>query len=288
MDAQVRAWVASVTGAGDIRAIRSLSHGVASNVELVAVHGRELVLRTYGAHSLIQAMPNAVANEVAALTAAGDVLAPLVPQVVDFDPSGASAGSPALIMTLRPGAPVVRDVDVMRLAAPLAQLHGSVLPRGLGPVWRWRDPARAKVPEWTRAPAAWESLADLVRSPSPAAPSVFLHRDYHPGNVLWTGGEITGVVDWATAGIGPRGMDVAHTRANLALIDGVVAADAYLAAYVACVPGYRHVPWWDAADLCGFTDFSAVLAFNAFGADLDLDTLHARADAYAASLVEVI
>ena len=284
MDAQARAWVASVTGAGEIRAIRSLSHGVASKVELVAVDGRELVLRTYGAHSLIDAMPDAVANEVAALTAAGDVLAPLVPQVVDFDPSGASAGRPALIMTLRPGAPVVRDVDVRRLAVPLAQLHGSMLPRGLGPVWRWRDPARALIPEWTRAPAAWESLAERLRSPSPAAPSVFLHRDYHPGNVLWTAGEITGIVDWATAGIGPRGIDVAHTRANLALVDGVAAADAFLAAYVERVSDYRHEPWWDAADLFGFTDFTGVLAFNAFGADLDLDTLHDRADRYAQSL----
>ena len=83
-------------------------------------------------------------------------------------------------------------------------------------------------------------------------------------------------------------MDIAHTRANLAFVDGVAAADAFLAGYVARVPGYRHDGWWDAADLFGFTAFTGVLALNAFGADLDLDTLHRRADRYAVSLAAVI
>jgi aminoglycoside phosphotransferase (APT) family kinase protein len=287
MDAHVRAWVASVTGAAEVRAIRSLSFGVGSRVELIAVDELQLVLRTYEPRGLIEVMPSVVTNEVTALTAAGRVLGAPVPELIASDPSGDSAGCPAILMTLRRGAPVVRDVDVERLAAPIAQLHASALPRGLGPVWRWRDPARATPPAWTREPEAWAQLAELLRSPQPAAPSVFLHRDYHPGNVLWTGGDITGIVDWATSGIGPRGIDVAHTRANLALIDSVEAADAFLVAYVALVPGYRHDVWWDAADLFGFTDFSGVLACNAFGAELDIETLHDRADDYAASLAEL-
>jgi aminoglycoside phosphotransferase (APT) family kinase protein len=288
MDAQVRAWVASVTGGLDVRAIRSVSFGIGSSVEVIEVDGRELVLRTYGPGGLNEEMPGVVTNEVTALTAACAALGALVPQVVDFDPCGDSAGVPALLMTRLPGAPVVRSVDVKRLAAPIAQLHAGPLPRDLGPVHHWIEPARATIPEWTREPSTWAMLADLLRSPQPAAPSVFVHRDYHPGNVLWTDGEITGIVDWAVSGLGPRGIDVAHTRANLAFVEGIAAADAFLAAYAARVPGYRHDAWWDAADLFGFTDFTGVLAFNAFGADLDLTTLHPRADAYAVALAALI
>jgi Ser/Thr protein kinase RdoA (MazF antagonist) len=53
---------------------------------------------------------------------------------------------------------------------------------------------------------------------------VFLHRDYHPGNLLWNDGSLSGIVDWAFSCRGPRGVDVAHTRWNLALVDIVAAA----------------------------------------------------------------
>ena len=288
MDAQARAWIASVMNAREVRTVRSLSFGIASTVEVIEVGGRDLVLRTYDPGGLLEERPDVVTNEVTALAAACTALGALVPQVVGFDPSGDSAGTPSLLMTYLAGLPVVRNVDGERLAAPIARLHASRLPRDLGPVHHWIEPARATIPEWAREPSAWAALAERLRSPQPAAPSVFVHHDYHPGNVLWTGAEITGIVDWAVSGIGPRGMDIAHTRANLAFVDGVAAADAFLAAYVARVPGYRHDAWWDTADLFGFTDFTGVLAFNAFGAGLDLDTLHRRADSYAVSLAALI
>ena len=62
-------------------------------------------------------------------------------------------------------------------------------------------------------------------------------------------------------------MDLAHTRCNLALVDGVEAAERFLLEYVRANPSYRHDPWWDAAELLTWVDdFSGVLAFNAFGA----------------------
>jgi len=44
---------------------------------------------------------------------------------------------------------------------------------------------------------------------------VFIQRDFHPGNVLWRRGTVTGVVDWQSASIGPAWADVAHCRVNL-------------------------------------------------------------------------
>jgi Ser/Thr protein kinase RdoA (MazF antagonist) len=113
-----------------------------------------------------------------------------------------------------------------------------------------------------------------------------LHRDFHHGNVLWAEGRISGVVDWPCACIGPRGMDVAHTRANLALVNGLEMADRFLAAYAGRVPGYHQNTWWDAAALVGHAheDFVGVLALNAFGAELDAELLAQRADTFVAAL----
>ena len=57
-----------------------------------------------------------------------------------------------------------------------------------------------------------------------------MHRDFHPGNVLWPHGRAS-VVDWANACRGPWGCDVAHCRDNLIRIDGQGAADRFLAEY---------------------------------------------------------
>jgi hypothetical protein len=44
---------------------------------------------------------------------------------------------------------------------------------------------------------------------------VLIHRDFHPGNVLWHRGQVSGVVDWQSASIGPASIDVANCRGNL-------------------------------------------------------------------------
>ena len=44
----------------------------------------------------------------------------------------------------------------------------------------------------------------------------FCHRDYHPGNVLWSRGQVSGVVDWTHACHGAPAVDVAHCALNLA------------------------------------------------------------------------
>jgi len=286
VDAAAQAWIGHTTGARRVQPIRSLTFGTTSDLTLVEADGRPFVLRRWDRPDVLKQHPDAVANEVRALAAGRAVLGAVVPEPIAADRSGHQAGCPAVLMTLVPGAPVVGDLDVGRLVEPLAALHRADPPSGLPACRRWLDREQLTAPTWTSVPDAWAILIDTVRGAEPDGPAVFLHRDYHPGNVLWSHGEISGIVDWPFACVGPAGVDVAHTRTNLALVDRVDAADEYLAAYRVLVPSYRHDPRWDAADLFGFVDddFSGVLAFNAVGAHLDVGTLRSRADAYAVSV----
>ncbi len=76
----------------------------------------------------------------------------------------------------------------------------------------------------------------------------FVHRDFHPGNVLWSKGRSTGVVDWANACRGPWGCDVAHCRAQLILQAGTDAADRFLAVEQS-LTGRRLDPYWEIASV---------------------------------------
>jgi Ser/Thr protein kinase RdoA (MazF antagonist) len=82
----------------------------------------------------------------------------------------------------------------------------------------------------------------------PAYHQTFIHRDFHPGNVLWSRGQSTGVVDWADACRGPWGCDAAHCRAMLIQLAGPEAADRFLDAYES-LTGWKLDPYWEIASV---------------------------------------
>ena len=84
----------------------------------------------------------------------------------------------------------------------------------------------------------WERAIALAHAPPPDLPERFIHRDFHPGNTLWEGAELTGVVDWTTGSRGPAAVDLGHLRWNLALDYGQRVADAVL-------PHPEHHPYYD-------------------------------------------
>jgi aminoglycoside phosphotransferase (APT) family kinase protein len=47
-----------------------------------------------------------------------------------------------------------------------------------------------------------------------------IHRDFHPGNILWSDGRLSGIVDWVSACVGPALFDDGHLRVNLAIMHG--------------------------------------------------------------------
>jgi aminoglycoside phosphotransferase (APT) family kinase protein len=173
------------------------------------------------------------------------------PKLVAVDPEGTDVAVPAVLITLLPGQPPAEKLNdpdrfVAELARALAEVHA--VPNGGAPAYRpWHDLRSAVPPAW--APKRWHRLWEIVRGGDPEAEQRFIHRDYHHGNTLWSGGKLVGVVDWTTASIGSRGVDVAHARWNLALDYGPALAADFLDAYRRLAPDYRHQRYWDAAQV---------------------------------------
>jgi aminoglycoside phosphotransferase (APT) family kinase protein len=85
---------------------------------------------------------------------------------------------------------------------------------------------------WIRSVAAddprYESLLPiLTQLETSSADVVFSHGDYQPGNVLFRGAEVRGVVDWLEAAPRGRAFDVAYCRAVLAIHPGGHAPDLF-------------------------------------------------------------
>lgn len=91
-----------------------------------------------------------------------------------------------------------------------------------------------------------------LHGPILEADRCFVHRDFHPGNVLWNRGRITGVVDWESGCIGPPSIDISHCRANFLGYAPELAAEFTDLAETALNREFH--PWADIASLIGFLD----------------------------------
>jgi Ser/Thr protein kinase RdoA (MazF antagonist) len=136
-----------------------------------------------------------------------------------------------------------------KLAHTLAAIHSSSIT--VPYVYEsWNDTTVDAQPSWWHDADLWTAAQQRARQ-QPAFAPLFIHRDYHPVNLLWQAGEISGVVDWINACMGPAGVDVAHCRLNLAIMYGLEAADVFLSEYVEAAPGYEHDSFWDLDDALG-------------------------------------
>lgn len=245
-------WVRQSLGATRVTRVRVLRGGESSAVHMVTLEGatgacERVVLRRYVLDWLAEE-PWIPSNEVAVLQLLEESPI-LAPQLLVSDIDGRVTGTPAIVMSALPGRIEwePRDFDAWQrqLAEALPPVHAvPVSPR----LRRFAPyPAEHPVPpEWSRHRWAWEAAVSLYEEGPPAdVQAVFIHRDYHPGNVLWTGGRITGVVDWASACVGPAEEDVAHCRENITRHLGQEAADRFLATWQSVSGVREYHPYWD-------------------------------------------
>jgi len=210
-----------------------------------------------------------------------------VPELVAVDARAEHCDVPALLMTRLPGRIDLqpREVEtwVRGLAGTLPAIHALHASSPAVPPYASDYEPSLAPPAWSRHPDAWRALDTLVRGEAPASRPVFIHRDYHPANVLWRGGRVTGIVDWIKASIGPREIDVAHCRLDTACLAGVEAADAFLRAYCALTGESvsEWNPYWDAHALCDVGAATDRGLFEGWEGVVSLEMVRARNDAFA-------
>jgi aminoglycoside phosphotransferase (APT) family kinase protein len=175
------------------------------------------------------------------------------PRLLGVDGTGSEVGEPAILESVVPGRRIVRphDLDTFaaRLAEPLTWFRRvPVDPTSDAvalPYRRFYDPGTIVPPEWAQDAAMWERAIAVARGRPPAVPWGFIHRDFHPGNVLWSRDRVSGVVDWTMASYGPLPIDLGHMRFNLAASYGPEAASTVLAEarHLGVAEGWS--PEWD-------------------------------------------
>jgi aminoglycoside phosphotransferase (APT) family kinase protein len=244
--ARHRAWVSGHTGSR-VTGVRRLAGASSTAVHgLVLADGRRVVLRRYAWAAYMQAEPDAPQREVDSLVfARAHALA--VPDVLAADVTGHEVGDgvPALLMSFVPGRAIAVP-DLTSLAEVAATIHSLDADGFAHEYFPWYADTTLAPPPGSAQPSLWTRAIELWHTAMPPYEPRFIHRDFHPGNVLWSRGRPTGIVDWPNGCRGPRGCDVAHCRTNLISLSGEGAADTFTAAYES-LTGERHHPFWELA-----------------------------------------
>lgn len=248
----VRRWIEEIAG-GRVTSVAALPGATSSLLHSVEVESngqlRSLVLRRFTNEVWVRQEPDIAARESASVQQATRAGLP-APHLVATDRDGSYCGVPATLVTMIHGEVVLQPTNwnewITGLAHAAAQIHRV---DAAGFRWKYRrynDREALAVPLWSTRPEAWKKAIDVVQGPAPSYQECFVHRDYHPSNVLWSNGRVSGVVDWVNGCRGPAGIDVAWCRHNLANLHGVPMADDFLAAYIAAAGSdFEYDPYWD-------------------------------------------
>lgn len=260
--------------------------------DLGTVSGEQFVLRLFNLKDWLANEPDLALHEARVLQQVTQSLVN-VPTLIAFDELGAETTHPAVLMSKLSGrvelSPNNFEDWLKQLAQTLYQIH-QVPTKGFDWQYKhWFDPQKMVVPEWSHHPKAFEALIERLKEPAPEMAQVFLHRDYHPTNVLWENGEISGVVDWVNGCIGPAMVDVAHCRLNLVSLYGLEAADYFLDSWINLAGQESYSVWWDACGLANGDVFGNEIGvysgWAAFGKnDVTQKQLIERLDLFAKSL----
>ena len=222
-----------------------------------AADGPALVLRRYRAEPFWREVMEGCERTLA--FAAGHGLP--VPRVVWSDPVGRLFGTPAMVLTLIPGAPLGNPPDPIGWAAQMGTVLSAIHSVPVGPEDLPHLPPPFEVapmflkraleeprPEITSHPLARLVLPALRRLAGRLveARSVFVHGDFWPGQVIWRRGRLEGVVDWDFPRLDDPGVDLGYCRLDISLMAGPEAAASFLTAYTrAAGAPPALMPLWD-------------------------------------------
>jgi aminoglycoside phosphotransferase (APT) family kinase protein len=273
--AQALSWAEAAIGAR-VTGVRACKGGSSSAIHALRVASEAgadtVILRAYVIADVVSEEPDIVDREAAALGLLERTAVP-TPGLLAADPTGDGAGVPSVLMTRLPGRVDWTPADMNRwlhdLAAVLPVLHETPVDDDDGV----RDffpyaPSSWAPPVWLRRPDVWERAVEVFHRPPLDRDRVLIHRDYHPGNVLWRRGRVSGVVDWQAVSRGPRAVDVFWCRANLIERFGMEIGDRFVEVWER-VSGASYHPWAEAVMLVDFLGWSRHSREPRFGLDLE-------------------
>lgn len=332
--AATRGWVERTLAPGErIEGVERLRGGWTSWMRRLDVSGpdgaRALVLRSFVKPFYVRHAPGLLTREADILRLLADGTGVPAARLVAVDAGAEHCDHPSLLMTLLPGRVRVDDAGAEEriglLARQLADIHAVRVTDATRPrVYQaWTAPDRVRVPGSTGRAGIWKAAVDVVRRDPPPYEPRFLHRDFHPGNVLFTdagpgapdridgpgreasgprtdgdgrdapGVRISGVVDWVETSWGPADLDVAHCSTALALLHGVPAGMSFAAQYTRAGgrlehDGANHL-YWRLLDALAYAPDAEKVAvpWRELGrTDLTPDVLAARLEDYIACLFD--
>ena len=251
-------WVRSLVG-GTVAGVVAIRGGTSSAMHKVVLRGagagtRSVVLRRYVRREVLAEEPDVAVREARTLEFVERI--PIcTPELLGLDPTGSEAGVPAVLMTRVGGRldwdPSDMDGWLRQLVGVLPEIHSVRPPEGFGRFFPYR-PVRFEPPPWSENRRVWERAFEVFSGPAPVSDERFVHRDFHPGNVLWRRAKVSGVVDWQAACLGPPAVDVGHCRTNLFRY-GLEVADRFSQMWEETT-GRVYDPWSEVVSIVGVLD----------------------------------
>lgn len=174
-----------------------------------------------------------------------------------LDQSGEIFATPYLVLEYVEGetefAPANMPDFLLQFAAQLARIHQidgaapdmSFLPKIDDRYARKLRERPAQVDTSTDEGRVWAALEGVRPFPQ-RNPSVLLHGDFWPGNLLWRDGQLVAVIDWEDAAIGDPLADVGSSRLELLWAFGIDAMQHFTEHYRALTTlDWTNLPYWD-------------------------------------------
>lgn len=225
-------WVAHhVHPRARVTGVAPLLGGITADMDRVSVNSptglTHVVLRRWpvedGAMDLVR-------REAFALAAVNGCGVP-APQLLAVDEDGAETGVQCTLTTALAGQPDLSPQDMRSWLVQLATAQVAIHAVPVHPPTRWDGWYRDDRPlDWLADRGLRDAAGQAAEGPL-VREKVLVHGDYQHFNVLWSKGQLSGVVDWPNAATGNRGSDVGHCRLNLAVLFNARAAENYLSTY---------------------------------------------------------
>jgi len=268
---KLRDWIDSQIGeTGTITQIQKLKGSTSSSLyKLNLVSGKSMILRIYDQLDWVEREPDLARHEAESLIHTQKLLYKS-PELIAYDEKGLVIGMPLLLMSYLEGVVELQSKSMKAYLNNLAKALVSIHRLEIDSFNHIYEPYVKNIekPKWIKDNSLWEKLISLLSQKEPKEKLTFIHRDFHPTNVLWEENEVSGIVDWVNACLGPAGIDIGHCRLNLALLYGVEEANYFLRSYQNYEKNRtRNQTYWDLRAIIDFNlaELSVYPGWSDFG-----------------------